>query len=99
MKKLIKEGRGICPLVKMPIESQVLATTYPSVISVWLAPKLGILFLAVLYFVFSLIVARQINLMTETLITEAVPILRAFAIIHAGLALGIIILFIGFLFG
>lgn len=61
--------------------------------------KLGILLLAALYFAFSLIVVRQVSLMTETLITEVAPLLRAFSIIHAGLALGIIILFIGLLFG
>ncbi len=83
----------------MPIDSQVLsAMTSPSTF-IWDIPRLGIIFLAVLYFVFSLIVLRQIKLMSETLISETSPVLTAFAIIHSGLALGIIILFIGFLFG
>lgn len=67
--------------------------------SFWLAVKIGIVTLALLYFLFSLVVVRQTYLMSKTLITEVSPLLRAFAIIHAGLALGIIILFIGFLFG
>ncbi len=61
--------------------------------------KFGLLLLAVLYFIFSLIVVRQVSLMTDTLMTEVAPLIRAFSIIHAGLALGIIILFIGLLFG
>lgn len=61
--------------------------------------KFGLLLLAALYFVFSLIVVRQVSLMTETLMTEVAPLIRAFSIIHAGLSLGIIILFIGLLFG
>ncbi|MDO8638606.1 MAG: hypothetical protein Q7R43_03455 [Candidatus Daviesbacteria bacterium] len=65
----------------------------------WDIPRLGVLFLAVLYFAFSLIVLRQITLMSETLISETGPVLKAFAILHCGLALGVIILFIGFLFG
>lgn len=66
--------------------------------SFWGLVQILVLILAGVYFLFSLVVVRQINLMTETLITEVAPILRAFAIIHAGLALGIIILFIGILF-
>lgn len=65
----------------------------------WLVVKVGILILAVLYFIFSLIVVRQVSLMTEILMTEVSPILRFFSIVHAGLALGIVVLFIGFMFG
>ena len=52
---------------------------------------------ALVYFLFSLIVIRQVNLMTQTVVTEGGPILKAVAILHSGLVLGIIILFIGFL--
>lgn len=52
---------------------------------------------AMLYFVFSLIVIRQVSLMTETVITEGGPLLKALSIIHAGLSLGIIVLFVGLL--
>lgn len=59
--------------------------------------KYGFIALAILYFVFSLIVVRQVQLMTDTLVTEVSPVLRAFSILHAGIALGIVVLFIGFL--
>lgn len=67
--------------------------------TVWFIVRCAIVLLSGLYFIFSLIVVRQVNLMTETLITEVAPFLRAFAIIHSGIALGIVILFIGFIFG
>lgn len=82
----------------MSLEGGVFSSIVPMDL-VWLIVKATFILLAGLYFVFSLIVVRQVNLMTETLITEVAPFLRAFAIIHAGAALGIIILFIGFLFG
>lgn len=59
--------------------------------------KIGFITFAVLYFVFSLIVIRQVTLMTQTVITEGAPLLRVLSILHAGLALGIVVLFIGFL--
>lgn len=70
-----------------------------SVASIWLVVKISLLILAGLYFIFSLIIIRQVSLMTDTLITEVSPILRVFAFAHTVLALGIIILMIGFLFG
>lgn len=63
----------------------------------WIS-KLSVVLLAGLYFIFSLIIVRQVKMMTETLITEVSPLLRAFSIVHAGLALGVIILLIGYLF-
>lgn len=83
----------------MLVESQVLSVSVVAQNSAWLMSKAGILFLGVLYFLFSLIVMRQINLMTETIITEGASRLRAFGIIHAGFALGIIMLLVGLLFG
>lgn len=64
---------------------------------VYLVFKVGFLAVAVLYFFFSLIVIRQVSLMTETIVTEGGSILRALSILHGGLALGVIILFIGLL--
>lgn len=81
----------------MSVETQVLSS-FTALGGFWLVVKLMALVLAVLYFIFSLITLRQVNLMTETLITETAGLLRAFAIIHAGLALGVIILFIGLSF-
>lgn len=59
--------------------------------------KLGLVVFAVLYFIFTLIVLRQVNLMAQTVVTEGGPVLKAVAILYAGLALGVIVLFIGFL--
>lgn len=59
--------------------------------------KLGFVTLVVLYFIFALIVVRQVNLMAGTVLTEGAPILKILAIANALLALGVIILFIGFL--
>lgn len=55
---------------------------------------LGLIFFAILYFLFSLIVIRQIFLMTDTLITQVSPILRVLSIIHALVALGVVVFFI-----
>lgn len=80
-------------------EASVLTAAINPTDGFWLIVKAGIIVLLVLYFVFSLIVVRQVSLMTETLITEVSPVLRFFSVVHAGLALGIVVLFIGFLFG
>lgn len=69
------------------------------IIGFWMIVRFLLFTLTIIYFLFSLVVVRQVNLMTETLITEVAPFLRAFAIIHAGVALGMIVLFIGILFG
>jgi hypothetical protein len=59
--------------------------------------KIGIVTLAIFYFLFSLVVIRQVRIMTNTVITEAGPLLRAFSILHAGAALIIVIFFIAFI--
>jgi hypothetical protein len=58
--------------------------------------KFGFIVFAVLYFIFSLIVLRQINLMTRTIVTEGGPILRILGIAYAVLSLGVLIYFIAF---
>ncbi len=83
----------------MPIEGQIISNTISAQTSALFVAKVSIIFLSGLYFIFSLIVMRQIALMTETVISDNDPYLRAFGIIHSGVALGLIILFIGFLFG
>jgi hypothetical protein len=50
--------------------------------------------LSALYFLFALIVVRQVALMTDTVVTEIGPFLRTLSIIHAIFALGIVILLI-----
>ncbi|MDO8429377.1 MAG: hypothetical protein Q7S88_01995 [Candidatus Daviesbacteria bacterium] len=65
---------------------------------IWSFFKLILIMAFGLYFIFSLIVVKQVRLMTDTLMTEVGPILRAVSIIYAGLALGIIMLLVGYLF-
>jgi hypothetical protein len=57
--------------------------------------EIGFLIFGIVYFIFALIVLRQVNLMTSTIKTEGGGTLKAIAILYAGLALGVIILFIG----
>lgn len=83
----------------MPV-NQSLATPIPDTLMSVLTNfaflyKIGFGALFVLYFIFALLVVRQVSLMTDTLYTEASPLLHALAIIHAGLSLGVLVLFIG----
>ena len=87
----------------MPIEAQALSAINATSSS-WLLNiisnlsflyKIAFLILFALYFIFSLIVIRQVQIMTDTLVTEVAPVLRALAIIQAGVALAVLILFIG----
>lgn len=57
--------------------------------------EIGFIVFGIVYFIFTLILLRQVNLMTATVKTESGGILKAIAILYAGLALGIIILFVG----
>ena len=57
--------------------------------------EIGFLAFGVVYFIFTLIVLRQVNIMTATIKTEGGGWLKALAILYAGLALGVIVLFIG----
>lgn len=59
--------------------------------------KIGFIIAAILYFIFALIVIGQIRLMTDTVTTEAAGLLRFFSILHAGIALGLIVLFVAFI--
>ncbi len=59
--------------------------------------KGAILIILVLYTIFSLIIVRQVDLMGKTLTTRLSPFLRAFAIAHAGVAIGLIVLAWGIL--
>lgn len=57
--------------------------------------EFGFLAFAILYFIFTLIVLRQVNLMTSTIKTEGGGILKALAILYCGLSLGVVVLLIG----
>ena len=59
--------------------------------------KGAILLILILYAIFSLVIVRQVNLMGKTLITNISPIIHAFAILHAGFAIGSIFLAWGIL--
>lgn len=56
-----------------------------------------ILIILAFYAIFALMVVRQVDLMSKALITKVSPILKAFSIIHAGTAIGLIILAWGIL--
>lgn len=58
--------------------------------------KIGFILFVALYFIFSLVVIRQVNSMSETIKTEGSVILKTLSIFHALLALGAVVLFIGF---
>lgn len=59
--------------------------------------KGSILIILAFYAIFALIVVRQVDLMSKTLITGVSSILKAFSILHAGFAIGLIILAWGML--
>ncbi len=59
--------------------------------------KIAILLILALYAIFSLIIIRQVDLMGKTLITGIAPVVRALAIINAGLVIGLIVLSWGLL--
>mgnify|MGYP001570891031 CR=1 FL=1 len=56
-----------------------------------------ILIILILYAIFALIIVRQVDLMTKSLITPVSPVVKAVAIIHAGFAIGLIVLVFGLL--
>lgn len=54
-----------------------------------------ILIIFILYAIFALLIVRQVDLMTKALITPVSPIVKAISIIHAGFAIGLIVLVLG----
>lgn len=59
--------------------------------------KVVILIILILYGIFALIIVRQVDLMSKTLITSVSPVVKALAILNAGFAIGFIILAFGLL--
>ena len=55
--------------------------------------KFGIIIFAFLYFIFTLIVIRQVGLMTETVKTQAGILIKLVSIMYALFALGVVIFF------
>lgn len=64
---------------------------------IFLIFKFGLIIFAVLYFIFTLMVVKQVRMMTGVVVTEAGSGLRALSVIYAGLALAVMVLFWGFL--
>lgn len=56
-----------------------------------------ILLILIFYALFSLIVVRQVDLMSKTLITKISPLVKMIAILYAGFAIGLIVLAWGIL--
>ncbi len=54
--------------------------------------KSAILILLALYGIFALIIVRQVDLMSKTLITSIAPIVKIFSLLHAFFVLGLIFL-------
>lgn len=59
--------------------------------------KGAILLILIFYSIFALIIVRQVDLMSKTLITNVSPVVKFLAIIHAGIAIGLIVLVWGML--
>lgn len=74
------------------VQSSLLYLDLPLTVLKWV-----ILLILSLYAIFSLIIIRQVDLMSKTLITGVSPVVKAFAIIHAGFAIGLILLVWGML--
>lgn len=59
--------------------------------------KGAILLILVFYAIFSLIIVRQVDLMSKTFVSNISALVRGIAIVHAGLAIGLIVLAWGIL--
>ncbi len=59
--------------------------------------RISITIIIFLYAIFALIIVRQVDLMSKTLITPVSPIVKAIAIVHAGFAVGFALLAFGIL--
>ena len=59
--------------------------------------KIAILLILSIYAIFALLIVRQVTSMTKTLITAVSPAVRVIAFLHAGFALGLIVLMLGWL--
>ncbi len=56
-----------------------------------------ILLILIFYAIFALIIVKQVNIMSKTLVTNISGIVKALAIVHAGFAIGLIVLVWGIL--
>jgi len=58
---------------------------------------LTVLLILIFYAIFALIIVRQVDLMSKTLITPVSPVVKFISIVHAGLSLGFVVLSWGIL--
>ena len=56
-----------------------------------------VLLILIFYAIFALLIVRQVDLMGKTLITPVSGVVKAIAIVHAGFAIGLIVLVFGIL--
>lgn len=59
--------------------------------------KFIVLLVLFFYAIFALLIVRQVDLMSKTLITPVSPIVKAISIIHGGFAIGFLVLAFGVL--
>ena len=59
--------------------------------------KIAILLILSFYAIFALLIVRQVASMSKTLITGVSPAVRVISILHAGVAIGLIVLVFGLL--
>lgn len=83
---------NISYLNNMPITQNLLNNPY-----IFTIAKGIILLILIFYAIFSLIIVRQVDLMSKTLVTGISPIVKAVSVVHAGVAIGLIILAFGIL--
>lgn len=77
----------------MPINSQLFNIPYLSSLL-----SFALMLILIFYSLFSLLVVRQVDIMSKTLITPVSPVVKAFSIIHAGFAIGFTVFMLGVLF-
>lgn len=76
----------------MPIVSGELFLNSPKIIDLLRFTTVAILFL---YALFALLIVRQVGLMSSTLVTPVSPVVKAVSILHAGFAVGLLVLIMG----
>lgn len=59
--------------------------------------KIIVLLLLSFYAIFAFVVVRQVNLMSQTLITPVSPVVKAISLFNFGFSLGLIVLSFGLL--
>jgi len=59
--------------------------------------RFAVLLILALYTIFALVIVRQVDLMSKTLITNVSPIVKGISILHLGFAIGLFVLVFGIL--